>query len=90
MGNGDSCVRAGGVVGAAAVADGDLAAFEVPDELGPFLIGRDPVFLAGAQRTPAGDECPVAVDHLFGVDGLWRRQILQLSECLIYLGRVKK
>jgi hypothetical protein len=63
-------VDAGGVVGAAAVAHGDLAAFEVPDEFGPFLVGRDPVFLAGAQRTPAGDECPVAVDHLFGVDGV--------------------
>ena len=70
MGSVDSCVRAGGVVGAAAVADGDLAAFEVPDEFGPFLVGRGAVFLAGAQRTPAGDECPVAVDHLFGVDGL--------------------
>jgi len=40
--------------------------FEVPDEFGPFLVGRGAVFLAGAQRTPAGDECPVAVDHFFG------------------------
>ena len=63
-------VDAGGVVGAAAVADGDLAAFEVPDELGPFGVGRGAVFLAGSQRAAARDERPVAVDHLFGVDGL--------------------
>jgi hypothetical protein len=24
----------------------------------------------------------LAVDHFLGVDGLWRRRILQLSECL--------
>ena len=69
-------------IGAAAVADGDLAAFEVADELGPFGVGGGAVFLGGAQRAPAGDEGAVAVDHLVGVDGLWRRQILQLSECL--------
>ena len=63
-------VDAGGVVGAAAVAEGDLAAFEVADEFGPFLVGRGAVFLAGAQRAAAGDECAVAVDHLVGVDGL--------------------
>lgn len=40
---------AGSVVRAAAVADGDLALFEVADELRPFLIGRGAVFLAGAQ-----------------------------------------
>ena len=40
-------VDAGGVVGAAAIADGDLAAFEVPDKFGPFLVGRGAVFLAG-------------------------------------------
>src|SRR5258708_724200 len=39
-------VDAGGVVGAAAVAHGDLAAFEVPDKFGPFLVGRGAVFLA--------------------------------------------
>src|SRR6202165_3485028 len=61
---------AGGVVGAAAVADGDLAVFEVPDELGPFLVGRGAVFLGGAQCAAAGDVCAVAVDHLFGVDRL--------------------
>src|SRR4029077_7706711 len=31
-------VDAGGVVGAAAVADGDLAVFEVADEFGPFFV----------------------------------------------------
>jgi len=41
-------VDAGGVVGAAAVADGDLALLEVADELGPFFVGGGAVFLAGA------------------------------------------
>src|SRR5690349_4775343 len=63
-------VDAGRVVGAAAVADGDLAVLEMTDELGPFFVGRGAVFLTGAQRTAAGDECPVPVDDLFGVDGL--------------------
>ena len=63
-------VDAGGVVGAAAVADGDLAALEVADELGPFGVGGGAVFLAGAQRAAAGDVGAVAVDHFFGVDGL--------------------
>src|SRR6478672_11027878 len=63
-------VDAGGVVGAAAVADGDLAVFEVADELGPFLVGRGAVFLGGAQCAAAGDVCAVAVDHLVGVDRL--------------------
>ena len=63
-------VDAGGVVGAAAVADSDLAAFEVADELGPFGVGGGAVFLGGAQRAAAGDEGAVAVDHFLGVDGL--------------------
>src|SRR6478609_4903944 len=63
-------VDAGGVVGAAAVADGDLAVFEVADELGPFLVGRGAVFLGRAQCAAAGDVCAVPVDHLVGVDRL--------------------
>src|SRR6188508_1562461 len=63
-------VDAGGVIGAAAVADGDLAALEVADELGPFGVGGGAVFLGGAQRAAAGDEGAVAVDHFLGVDGL--------------------
>ena len=59
-------VDAGGVVGAAAVADGDLAALEMAEEFGPFLVAGGVVFLAGAQCTPAGDEGPVPVDRLFG------------------------
>jgi len=38
-------VDARGVVGAAAVSEGDLPELEVAGELGPFLVGRDPVFL---------------------------------------------
>ena len=59
-------VDAGGVVGAAAVTDGDLAVFEVADELGPFLVGGGAVLLAGAQRAAAGDERPMPVDHFLG------------------------
>ena len=46
-------VDAGGGVGAAAVAEGDLAAFEVAEELGPFLVGRGAVFL-GRAAAPGG------------------------------------
>ena len=63
-------VDAGGVVGAAAVADGDLAVFEVADELGPFGVGGGAVFLGRAQRAAAGDEGAVAVDGFLGIDGL--------------------
>jgi hypothetical protein len=63
-------VDARGGVGAAAGADGDLAALEVAEELLPFLLGRCPVFLAGTNRATAGDECPVAVDDFLGIDGL--------------------
>ena len=63
-------VDACGFVGAAAVADGDLAALEVADELGPFGVGGGAVFRGGAQRAAACDEGAVAVDHFLGVDGL--------------------
>jgi hypothetical protein len=55
-------VDARGVIGTAAVAEGDLAALEVAEELGPLLICRGPVFPGGAQCPAAGDEGPVAVD----------------------------
>jgi len=42
----------------------------VAEELVPFGVGRGAVFLAGAQFAAAGDERPVAVDDLLGVDGL--------------------
>ena len=63
-------VDAGGAVGAAAVAEGDLAALEVAEELVPFGVGRGAVFLAGPQRAAAGDERAVAGDDFLGVDGL--------------------
>jgi hypothetical protein len=59
-------VDARGVIGAAAVAEGDLAALEMTEKLGPFLIGRGPVLHGRTQRPAAGDECPVPVDDLFG------------------------
>ena len=63
-------VDAAGPVGAAAVAERDLAALEVAEELLPFGVGGGAVFLAGAQGTAAGDEGPVAVDDFLGIDGL--------------------
>ena len=59
---------AGGRVGAPAGAESDLAAFEVPEELVPFLVGGGAVFVVGPQRPAAGDERPVSVDRLLGVD----------------------
>src|SRR6266516_1114837 len=54
-------VDAAGPVGAAAVAERDPPALEMAEELLPFGAGGGAVFLAGAQRTAAGDECPVSV-----------------------------
>jgi len=45
-------VDAGGVVGTAAVAEGDFAALEVAGEFGPFGVGGDAV-LSGRPQGPA-------------------------------------
>jgi len=72
---------AGGGVAAAAGAQRQLAPFNmVAEELGPFLVGGGAVFPGGPQRTAPGDERPVGVDDLFGVDGYWRTKVLELSE----------
>jgi hypothetical protein len=63
-------VDAAGSVSAAAVAERDPAALEVAEEFFPFGVSGGAVFVAGAQGAAAGDECPVTVDDLFGVDGL--------------------
>jgi hypothetical protein len=55
--------------GPAAVAEGELAVLEVTEEVVPFGVGGSAVFLGRAEVAPAGDECPVAVDGFFGVDG---------------------
>jgi hypothetical protein len=41
-------MNAAGAVGSSAVAKGDLAAFEVAEELLPLVLGGVAVFLAGA------------------------------------------
>ena len=46
--------------GAAAVAEGELAALEVAEELFPFGVGRGAVLLTGPQGAAAGDERPGA------------------------------
>src|SRR5437763_124328 len=62
-------VDAGGAEGAGAGPDGDLAPFEVAEELLPFVSGGGAVFLAGAQGAPAGQEREVGVDGFLRVDG---------------------
>ena len=63
-------VDAAGSPGPAAVPERELAALEVAEELGPFLIGGCAVLLGGPHRPPPRDERAVAVDGLLGVDGL--------------------
>ena len=58
-----------GSPGPSAVAEGKTAAFEVAEEVVPLGVGGSPVFLGRTEFAPAGDECPVAVDRFFGVDG---------------------
>jgi len=42
----------------------------VAEELGPFVVGGDAVFLGGPQGAAAGQERQVGLDRLVGVDGL--------------------
>ena len=72
-------VDAGRVVGTAAVADGDLAVFEVAEELGPLLVSWGAVLLAGAKLATAGDERPVTGDDLLGVDSY--PMVVLMSRC---------
>lgn len=63
-------VDAGGAVGAGAGADGELAAFEVAEEVFPLGVGGGAVFLGGAQGAAPVDEGTVGFDGLGGVDGV--------------------
>ena len=63
-------MNAGRFERATAGADGDLAPFEVTEELGPFIVGGDPVLLGGTQCATAGEERQVGLDGFAGVDGL--------------------
>jgi len=60
-------VDAAGSVGSAAVAECELAALEVAEELFPFGVGRGAVFGAGPQRPAAGDERAVPCNDFLGV-----------------------
>jgi len=62
-------VDAAGSVCPPAVAEGELAALEVAEELLPFGVGRGAVFGAGPQCAAAGEEGQVGLDGLVGVDG---------------------
>lgn len=57
-------VDAGCAVGAGAGADGELAAFEVTEEVFPLCVRRDAVFLGRAERAAASDEGAVGFDGL--------------------------
>ena len=83
-------VDAAGPVGAAAVAERDPAALEMAEELLPFGVGGGAVFLAGAQGPAAGDECPVTVDDLFGVDGLVSHRGVDVAVAGHELGDVRR
>jgi len=61
-------VDAAGSIGAAAVTEGNLSSFEMAKEVLPLLFGGGAVLLAGAKGATAGDERPVTVDGLLGVD----------------------
>src|SRR5271169_6580206 len=63
-------MHAAGSVGPSAVAESDLPPLEVAEELVPFGVAGNAVFLAGAGGAAAGDERPVGVDDFFGVDRL--------------------
>jgi hypothetical protein len=58
---------AAGSVCPAAVAERDPPAFEVAEERVSLLVGRGPVFFAGPEFAPAGDERPVTADGLLGM-----------------------
>lgn len=40
------------------------------EELGPFLLGGDAVFLAGPEVAAAGEEPEMGLERLVGIDGL--------------------
>src|SRR6266480_4844632 len=62
----DACGSGGAATGPVSY----FAAFEISEELVPFLFGGCAVLLAGAGGPAAGDEGAVTVDDFFGVDGL--------------------
>ncbi|MFY4716955.1 hypothetical protein [Streptomyces sp. LaBMicrA B280] len=59
---------AGGAEVTCADAEGDLPQLEVGQEVLPFLRGGLAVLLPGSQRPAAGDEGPVVVDDVLGID----------------------
>jgi hypothetical protein len=83
-------VDAGRAEGAGADADGQLAFFEVGEELVPFLIGRCPVFLAGAGLPAAGDEGAVSFDGFGGVDRLVAHRGADVAVTADDLGDVRR
>src|SRR5215470_5018845 len=81
---------AGRAEGAGADADGQLAFFEVGEELVPLLLGRCPVFLAGAGVPAAGDEAAVGFDGLGAVDRLVAHRGADVAVAADDLGDVRR
>ena len=65
---------------------GNPATLEMAEEFLPFGVGGDAVFVGGPHGSPSGRGTPGGTGWPRRVDGLWRRQILQLSECLSFSG----
>ena len=76
--------------GAGADADRQLAFFEVGEELVPFLLGRCPVFLAGAGLPAAGDERAVGFDGFGRVDRLVTHRGADIAVAAYDLGDVRR
>jgi hypothetical protein len=75
-------VHARRAVGAVTLAERNPAQQEMLFKLGPFVTVGDPVFSNGTQLSSPFNKRLVRGDQVFRKDGLWRRQVLQLLECL--------
>jgi hypothetical protein len=90
---GQRCRRARGCRGgerAAAQAGGHFAAFEVSEELLPFVRRRSAVFVGGALRAPPGQECQVVADDLVGIDSLVAEGAVDVAVTGDHLGDVRR
>jgi len=75
-----------GRVGASAAAQFDLTMVEVLLEPEPLGFGNRAVLVSRTALTAAVEESLVVADDVLIEHGLWRRQVSELSECLVELG----
>jgi hypothetical protein len=74
-------VVAWGAVWPAAGSEFDFALVEVSFELGPFFVGDRPILSFRSFSASICEPLLIMLDDVLFEDGLWRRGILQLSEC---------